>query len=532
MPTVIEAKPHGGRWAATGPSADSGWFFSLKGVLLVIVSYCSAHFITRLFASLNLGEDDPHENILIQVLKFAYEPLQPPLYSWVLWGVQQIVGPNIVSFLIIKYVLLITIACLLFVIARRVLGDPLWAFMCVETIGLIYQTTWRLHEGFTHAMGTIAAVLAGFWAFLKLLESPNGRSFAFFGLVAGFGMLTQSKFIFFLMAIFVAGLFQSSIRALFYEHRWKLVSALVLAAVISGPFYIWAFVWNDALSELMRPLANQENFTHGQKVVIGLKDAVIKPAACLLPLIIILVVVFPGMAPATLRLSRRPSGPGPDLVLLVGHYVLLILGGLVVGALIFGLNKYPAHRLIPLLLVAVVWLVHLARLGCQSRKQIRLFAAVVGVFLIVTFVGRMLNMFALDPFCKICRWGIPYDTLAQTIQARGFENGTIMTAEHELAGNLRRFFPNDRIVSTYRPIFAPPATPDIAKGQTVLVWSERFQPWLAHDQAKPFLRKGELARPWTVYRAEMPWRHYWRETGYRKTTWFFMIMDGQTGTSE
>lgn len=529
---MIESKSHGGSWANSNPAADAGWFFSLKGVLLVIVAYSSAHVVTRLFASLNLGEDDPHENILGQVLKFAYEPLQPPLYNWVLWGVQQVTGPNIVSFLFIKYALLITIACLLFVVARRVLGDPLWAFMCVETIGLIYQTTWRLHEGFTHEMGTIAAVLAGSWAFLRLLENPNGRAFALFGLIAGIGMLTQSKFVFFLMAIFIAGLFQASIRNLFSEHRSKLVLALVLAAVISGPFYIWAFVGNDALSELMRPLANQENFSHSQKVLIGLKDAVIKPAACLLPLIVILVVVFPGMAPATLHLSRHPSGPEPDLVLLIGHYVLLILGGLVVGALVFGLNKYPAHRLIPLLLIAVVWLVHLARLGCQSRKQIKLFAAVVGVFLVVTFVGRMLNMFALDPFCKICRWGIPYAELAQTIRTSGFTHGTIMTAEHELSGNLRRFFPNDRIVSTYRPIYEPPATSEIAKGQTVLVWSERFQPWLAYDHAEPFLRKGDLARPWTVYRAEMPWRHSWRETGYRKTTWFFTIMDGHAAVGE
>lgn len=517
--------------SAPDESGSRVWFFSLKGVLIVIVAYVSAHLIARLAASSNLGEDDPYENILSQVLKFGYDPVQPPLYNWVLWIVQQLTGPNLVSFLIIKYALLIAIACLLFVIAQRVLGDPVWAFMSVETIGLIYQTTWRLHEGFTHAMGTIAATLATFWAFLVFLESPRIRSAVLLGCIAGLGLLTQFKFVLFLFALGAAALCQRGIRTILRQNGQRLLLAFALAVAIATPFYVWAFIGQDALAELMKPLAGQERFSHGQRAFAGLKDAVIRPAACLLPLIVILVTVFPGMAPATLKLSRRPSGPGPDLVLLLGHYLLIVWGGLFAAALIFGLNNYPSHRLIPFLLIAVIWLVHLARAGCQTPKQVKLFAAIVLVFVGVAFAARMLNMFALDPYCKICRWGIPYSELAKTIQDAGFRGGTIMTAEQELAGNLRRFFPRDRIVSTYRPIFEPQASPEVAAGQTVLIWSERFQPWLAHAHAVPFLRTADMARPWTVYRAQVPWRHLWRDTGYRTTTWFFMVTDGFAATA-
>lgn len=508
------------------------WFFSLKGVLIVIVAYVSAHLFARLGASRNLGEDDPYENILTQVLAFGYDPVQPPLYNWVLWTVQQLTGPHLISFLIIKYALLVAIACLLFVIARRILGDPVWAFMSVETIGLIYQTTWRLHEGFTHAMGTITATLATVWAFLIFLESPRTRNGVLLGCIAGLGLLTQFKFALFLVALGMAAVCQQAIRSILSENRGTLLLAVGFALLIAAPFYVWAFVGHDALAELMRPLAGQERFSHGERAFAGLKDAIIRPAACLLPLIVILVTVFPGMAPAALRLTSRPDGPGPDLVLFLGHYLLIVWGGLFAAALIFGVNNYPSHRLIPFLLIAVIWLVHLARAGCQTPKQLKLFAATVLVFVGVAFAARMLNMFALDPYCRICRWGIPYSELAKTIQDAGFRGGTIMTAEQELAGNLRRFFPSDRVVSTYRPIFDPPASPEIAAGQTVIIWSERFQPWLAHDHAAPFLRASDLARPWPVYRAEVPWQHLWRDTGYRTTTWFFMVTDGTAATRQ
>ena len=146
----------------------AGGLYSLGGVLLAVGLYSALHIAARLIASGNLGEDDPLDAILTQTLALGYIPGQPPLYDWVLWLIEQAAGPGAVSFQLLKYGLLTATCGFIFLSARRVMrGDALWAFLSVEALALIYQISWRFHEGFTHAVGAMCAVAATFWALLR-----------------------------------------------------------------------------------------------------------------------------------------------------------------------------------------------------------------------------------------------------------------------------------------------------------------------------------------------------------------------------
>jgi hypothetical protein len=62
----------------------------------------------------------------------------------------------------------------------------------------------------------------------------------------------------------------------------------------------------------------------------------------------------------------------------------------------------------------------------------------------------------MGPECRKCRIAVPYDGLAAALEAQGFKTGTLMAADRHDAGNLRRFFPEARIVRMERPAYAPP----------------------------------------------------------------------------
>ena len=55
---------------------------------------------------------------------------------------------------------------------------------------------------------------------------------------------------------------------------------------------------------------------------------------------------------------------------------------------------------------------------------------------------------AMGADCRKCRIGVPYDGLAAALEAQGFKNGTLIAADRHDAGNLRRLFPEARIVRT------------------------------------------------------------------------------------
>ena len=131
-------------------------------VLAIVTVYACLHAGFRLLASDVLGEDDVYDIVFSQELRIAYDafPRQPPLYNWVLWAVQQVLGPSLESFLLIKYTALVASAGFLYLAARRALANTLFALLTVESMALIYSISWRFHEGFTHEVGAMVAVLA------------------------------------------------------------------------------------------------------------------------------------------------------------------------------------------------------------------------------------------------------------------------------------------------------------------------------------------------------------------------------------
>src|SRR5262245_52159576 len=115
---------------ASRPAETKHWLYSLAGAIAAASLYSALHIAARLIASGNLGEDDPYDAVLTQTLQLGYVPGQPPLYDWALWLIQQVTGPGVLSFQLLKYGLLTATCGFIFASARRAMrGDAFWAFL-------------------------------------------------------------------------------------------------------------------------------------------------------------------------------------------------------------------------------------------------------------------------------------------------------------------------------------------------------------------------------------------------------------------
>lgn len=482
-------------------------------VLAAVLAYCVIHAGFRLIASSSLGEDDPLESILVQNLHLGYMAPQPPLYDWVLYAVQKLTGPGVAGFLLIKYAALTATAVLLYLSAVRVLRDWLWAALTVECMALIYQIAWRYHEGFTHEVGAMVAVAATLWAWLRILQRGRIVDFVVLGLLAGLGAMTEVTYWAFLASLTAASLLQPAARARIL--RWPLVLGAVIALAVASPYVYWIATYAGPITWL-HPWSASVVKNLGK----GLLDALRGPLFYLSPLIVIVPIVFPGaLATAHADVRRPPSrGDEADLPQIILHSALAGMVLCLAGALLLGLAGYAMHRLMPLYLPAVIWLMSVAQRasGAETRPRTR-FARLALAIAAIALVARLANMFVLDPVCKICRWGVPYEGLAQAIAAAGFSGGSIVSVDVELAGNLRAKFPH-AAVSLPDGRGAPPA-----KGPSLaLVWPGRMAPGDASRRLGHLLPPGHTiseARLVTV-----PWHHVWRPTGYRSSQWHVLVV--------
>ncbi|MEW5965175.1 MAG: glycosyltransferase family 39 protein [Pseudomonadota bacterium] len=505
---------------ATGDFADAGVRHDGGGlglVVLAVLAYSAIHVGFRVWASSALGEDDVYDNILVQELRLAWEARQPPLYDWVLYGVQRLTGPSLASFLLIKYIALTATAAFLYLAALRVLGSRVWAFLTVESLALIYQIAWRYHEGFTHEVLAMVAVAATLWAYLRVVDNGRLGDFVLLGVIGGLGALTEPSYSVYLLCLFLAGLLQPAIRARVL--RPGFLATLAVGFAIASPFLYWLISDPIQLKQLLRPPRDPWH-----EVVRGLFDGLRGPILYLSPLIVFMPFVFPGFLRVALAdLRRAPNRTAePDLAQLVLHGAYLAILMSLLGAIAFGIGGYPVHALMPLYVSTVAWLFSAAKRGGGGELGISRFARLAGAIALLALVVRLANMFVLDPVCNTCRWGVPWPALADDLRRHGLSRGTIVTFEHPIGGNLRQLLPEATFISRRYPVLTP-AGADKADRPMALVWSSEWPESYAYRFFAEFIppdRRLDEARQVVI-----PWKHLWKPEGYRVSDWRVLILE-------
>jgi hypothetical protein len=512
------------------PRADgSSWLWSLWGVVAIGVAYGLVYTSMRLAISHNLPQDDVTANILAQTLEPGYVMRQPPLHEWLLWSVQRLTGPTLLSFLIIKYGLLTATFAFLYLVGKRVFADLRWAAIGALSPLLLYQIGWNLHEGVTHTMALICAVAASTWAFMRIAERGGIGDYLLFGLIAGLGLLSKYSFAGYLFVLLASALLQPSLRARVLD--WRIIASVAAGGLIASPFIYWLIAGRHDLVALYGEAVAPKTSSRLTASAIGLGKAIYAPLAFLFPLDVILPVLFPGMLRTGREVVRQGVDPRTfdrgkaEWPLLLFH---ITLGGflvLILGALVTGATHYLERYMHPFFLLTPLWLLVLVeRSGNASRKLAVLAAVLVSVTVLVVPL-RLRNLLnARGPDCDKCRIAIPYDGLAAALEARGFQSGTLIASDRHDAGNLRRMFPQARIVCLGRPGYAPPLRAADLSSKVAVVWRKPEQGPLPAEAEPEFAKIAGNAAA-TPERLSIPWQPYPPTSAERVWEWMVVVAD-------
>ncbi|MEM8538437.1 MAG: glycosyltransferase family 39 protein, partial [Pseudomonadota bacterium] len=380
------------------------------------------------------------------------------------------------------------------------------------------QIAWRYHECFTQEVLEMVIVMATVCVEFTIINGKVLCKWVFLGVAIGLGLLTEPTYYVFVVCLFAAvGLQPGARRAVF--QRGLILSGLI-ALVVASPYLFWLLEDGRRLAAWWA-LFDLSAIGSIENTWAALRG----PVAYLSPLIVILPLVFPGYLQTVWGdLRRGPErGPNADLEQISLHCGVLALAASLVGGLLLGVKGPAVHVLMPLYIPMVIWLFGVARRSSVTSLHVARFTQIALVIAVVAFGARMANMFVLDPVCKTCRWGIPYGALAQTLKEQGVsEAGTIVTVDKELAGNLRRYFPDAPIVNVMYPRFAPHGISAV-KGDVTIIWPighKKLPVAAIASQITPVLPIGVGMKDATVL--TVPWSHLWRDDGYRTSQWAFV----------
>lgn len=531
--------------------AAAPFFATPFGVWCVVAGWGLAHVLLRSLLSPVLGTDDMYENVLVQVLQPGYILRQPPLYEWLLWSVQQVTGPTIWSFLLLKYGLTSLSALFLFLLARRAIEDPRLAALCIFSYSLFYQFGWNLHEGVTHTVVLVTACSATAWAFLRVLERGDLRDHVALGLAFGAGLLSKHSYPLFPLALLLACLSLPAWRARLSPLRLLLVLAVGLA--VYSPYLFW--VTREGFSLLGTATRTMgvsgEPDPHLWRAITGLGRLGFGLIGFSVPLVPLVVLIFFARYRALVLRGQegRIKAPLSPVATLLLRAVIAVIVLTAVLILVSGATYVKERHMHPLLLLMpIVLFADLARFDWSGRfvPRCRQMALAIVAVALVGFLARVPGLVAPDrTFCGgKCRHMKPYEDLHAPLSALGADGAMMIGADDYTAGNLRVLFPRSKVrvldwLSSSSLAGSARSVRRAPDQQCLLVWEEGetepdrtaedvFQSTYAVEPGVDGATDEAREMAPAVY-LKGSWPHFWKVEGWRHSWWGVRALSPASG---
>lgn len=488
----------------------------LTAVVVFGLVWSALHTVIRLFAGTRLALDDGKENIFTQSFQFGYLPDNPPLFEWVLGIIQHVTGPNLFSFLILKYVLFIISLVFAYLTAKRLLRDTVWASLTALSLIMLYQIGWNYDQVFTHSLMVTVFSTAAIWAFVKLVQDRTLLAYVIFAGIVGLGSLSKYNFSGLIAALFVSALLSKETRRVILDLRFVLTPIAILVCLAAPLLYLrehagfYEMYLNGKLGLTKAP--------HIERVGEGLVSLLVAFLSFYLPLALFVGALFPK------AFSRKlPPAEKVDQSTLncLGRSAVIVMVGMIIGVAAVGVSAVSERYMIPLLLPSFFWLG--GRLKSAAHKpgaSAKWVMALSATFLVIVGLRFTELAVANEPFCDRCpRWE-PYDQMTDRVEdILGDQDAVLVAYENDTAGNLRSAFPDLSVRSLLLPFYRPPLHSE--QPPCYFIWSAEVARAPVVDVFRPYAEA-----PGTEI-VEADWQHPFKES-WHQTRWGISPVDQQS----
>ena len=402
-----------------------------------LLAWAAAHVALRVALSSALRWDEAEQTLWSQHLAWGYGA-QPPLYTWLQWGLNAVLGPSVLSLAVLKH-LLLALTYLFMGLAARALLPPRAAWWAAASMVMLPALGWSSLHDQTHTVLVTAVTAGTWWALIGLVQSPRPARYALLGLMLGLGMLSKYNFALCAATLGLAALSVPATRAVLLARGLWITAAVALALVL--PHALWLF---DHWQATAVAITDKLEVRPAGGRIDGLGELLVTLLATLLLWTLLAAWAFrgawlralsAGAAPST---SAAPAAPWAKPLL--ARYLAGVLA-VFVGMVLFGhVTEFKEHWLQPLFcvwpLAAFVW-----RPQLESAPGGRRFTgAVLGV--------ALLFFLATAAYPWVAGWrgrpgelNQPIRALTEQLRAAGYDGRSpVIAADHMLAGALRTRF--------------------------------------------------------------------------------------------
>jgi 4-amino-4-deoxy-L-arabinose transferase-like glycosyltransferase len=426
------------------------------------------------------SQDAQEVEILQRHFAAGYQLRNPPLYTWLLWGAQQLVGSGPQSYLIVRYGLIGAAGVLYYFAVLRVVAAERVAAAFSLSLLLFFWFGWEAHTEVSHSLAIIVMLLAVWLAALRYVDCPTTPPALGLGIVIGVGFLAKWSFVFVVLGLGTALFLDSNARPVFGRLRSSVIP--LAAALMVLPFIVW--------------LATLDSGTLSSNVDVAKPGSALSKTLRILGQFIgtLCVVFLPwllvasGLAVRFRRQSKRDQTIEAHIRLAFitagiagGALVLILAGSALADVNLFGITDFAPHYLHPFCLLASLGIAGFIAARVDDRSFAWNLALISLLSALVIFLAKLASFYIVLPGVPTGHL-IPYARLAEALNARNLGQAQFVTLSARDAGNLATFLPTARALSPSRRKEPPPA--DLMRERPcILFWGGDY--YVPPKQPKP-----------------------------------------------
>lgn len=434
-------------------------------LFLLLAVYFIANVAVRLILPHELELDEGQQLFLAQWLAVGYDS-QPPLYNWLQYGAEQVLGPTLASLSVLKNLILFASYSLFALTAAIVLRSR--DLVIVATLGLLTmpQVSFEAQRDLTHTVAVIFAACLFFFALIRAIKSPNILNYALTGVAIGLGFISKYNFVLLPAAAALAMLMEPEFRRRVLD--WRVLVMVAVAAIVVLPHGLWFLDHLDvATGRTIGKLTSTGATSKLGQINAGLFSLV----AAAIGFSIITLVVF---AIAFGRDFTRALSASSPWSRLIGRIMLITAAAIVLLVIFGGATQIKDRWLTPFFIALPLYLcLKLEAADLASERLLPRFMPIgIGAMVIIPLI-LLVRIPIHGMTGRYEKNNVPYGQAVQTIIA-GEANrpSLILTSDQQMAGNIRLQEPDVPVMLPGYEAFLKPFAFD-STHPILVVWRNR-----------------------------------------------------------
>tara|TARA_R110000796_G_scaffold252631_1_gene389150 strand:+ start:28334 stop:29710 length:1377 start_codon:yes stop_codon:yes gene_type:complete len=261
--------------------------FTKKVNILAISCLIAIVAISLMKSAMEL--EDAEQAYFSQWLRLGYDD-QPPLFTWLQYIVNAILGITVISFSLLRGLIFSSILVTLYKFSSSYLKDISKSNLVVFSLALIPVFIDFTFRRLSHTSLLCLVILISYLILQKLVEKKSIGNYIALGSVVGLGILTKYNYVMVLASLALMLFVDKGIRSIIFN-KYILLSITITVLIITPHFY-WLFSNHEFLRELqssveLKTSIVNENFIPILSPFLAMLKNILKIVA---PLAIVLVV--------------------------------------------------------------------------------------------------------------------------------------------------------------------------------------------------------------------------------------------------